>query len=186
MNTATNVSTGKPKVTGGVWRAPKGTAVPTDATSALSSAYNCLGYVSEDGVENTNDMSVSTIKAWGGLVVYRSLEELNDEFGFALIESLNPDVLKAVYGEDNVTIDASGNIDVAVKAEDPIEGVWIFELALRGGVARRIVVENGAIVGREPITYNDSDPISYGITLAAYPGADGATHHEYTAAVASI
>lgn len=183
---ATNVSTGKPKVTGGIYRAPKGTALPTDATTALSAAFVNLGYVSEDGVSNANDMDVSEIKAWGGVIVYRSLNSLNDQFSLALIESENVDVLKAVYGEANVTVDGSGNVAVDVIAEDPAEAVWVIELALRGGVPRRIVIPDGAITAREAITYNDSDPIAYGITISAYPDSNGKTHKEYTAGIASI
>lgn len=180
MQNATNVTTGKPKVSGGIWRAPKGTALPTDATSALSDAYVCLGYVSEDGVKNANEMDVSEIKAWGGVIVYRSLNGLNDQFSFALIESENVDVLKAVYGANNVTVDAQGNVAVAVKAEDPEEAVWVIELALRGGIARRIVIPDGAITAREEITLNDSDPIAYGTTVSAYPIETGESHFEYT------
>ena len=183
---ATNVSTGKPKVTGGIYRAPKGTTLPTDATTALSDAFINLGYVSEDGVSNANDMDVSEIKAWGGVIVYRSLNSLNDQFSLALIESENVDVLKAVYGEANVTVDGSGNVAVDVIAEDPAEAVWVIELALRGGVPRRIVIPDGAITAREAITYNDSDPIAYGITISAYPDSTGKTHKEYTAGIASI
>ena len=65
-NNASNVSTGKPKISGAVFRAPLGTALPTSATEELSSAFICLGYVSEDGLENANEMSVSEVKAWGG------------------------------------------------------------------------------------------------------------------------
>ena len=64
-NTATNVTTGKPKVSGAVFIAPKGTALPTDATSALSGAFVNLGFVSDAGVGNTNDMNISSIKEWG-------------------------------------------------------------------------------------------------------------------------
>lgn len=178
-NVATNVSTGKPNISGGVWVAPKGTTLPTDATTALGGSFVCLGYVSEDGLENSNEMDVSAIKAWGGLIVYRSLNELTDEFGLSLIESENVDVLKTVYGDSNVTVDADNNVTVKIKAEDPQEKVWVFELALRGGKAKRIVVPDGAITARDPITYNDSDPIAYKITVSAYPDGNGETHTEY-------
>lgn len=179
-NTASYVTTGKPKISGGIWVAPKNTTLPTDATTALDAAFVCLGYVSEDGLSNNNELTVDAIKAWGGNIVYRSLTEMNDEFSFALIETENADVLKAVYGSDNVTTTAGGNIKVDVIAEDPEEKVWVFELALRGGKARRIVIPDGAITSREEITYNDSDPVAYGVTVSAYPDANGKTHIEYT------
>jgi len=178
-NTATNVSTGKPKVAGAVFVAPINTTLPTDATTALDNAFVCLGYVSEDGLTNNNEMDVSAIKAWGGAIVYRSLTELDDNFALTLIESENVDVLKAVYGDSNVTVDASDNVKVEVKAEDPQEKVWVFDLALRGNKAKRIVIPDGAVTSRESITYNDSDAIGYGITVSAYPDADGKTHIEY-------
>jgi hypothetical protein len=178
-NTATNVSTGKPKVAGAVFVAPINTTLPTDATTALDNAFVCLGYVSEDGLTNNNEMDVSAIKAWGGAIVYRSLTELDDNFALTLIESENVDVLKAVYGDSNVTVDASDNVKVEVKAEDPQEKVWVFDLALRGNKAKRIVIPDGAVTSRESITYNDSDAIGYGITVSAYPDANGKTHIEY-------
>ena len=178
-NVARNVSTGKPKISGAVYRAPLGTALPTDATTALSSAYVGLGFVSEDGLENENELEVSEIKAWGSVIVYRSLDGLTDNFKLTLIESKNVNVLKAVYGDSNVTVDGSGNVHVAVKAEDPVEAVWVFELALRGGIAKRIVISDGAITARDTITYNDSDAIGYGVTISAYPDSNGKTHDEY-------
>lgn len=182
-NTAGYVTTGKPKIAGGVWVAPKGTTLPTDATSALSSEYVCLGYVSEDGLENNNEMDVSAIKAWGGNIVYRSLNELTDEFSLALIETENVDVKKVVYGSNNVSVDGSGNVTVNVVAEDPEEMVWVFDLALRNNTAHRIVIEDGAITSRDAITYNDSDAVAYGITVSAYPDANGKTHVEHTEGV---
>lgn len=179
-NTATNVSTGKPQIAGAVFVAPKGTTLPTDATTALDvTKFVCLGYVSEDGLTNNNEMDVSAIKAWGGAIVYRSLTELDDNFALTLIESENTNVLKAVYGDSNVTTDGNGTIKVEVKAEDPQERVWVFDLALRGNRAKRIVIPDGAITGREAITYNDSDAIGYGITVSAYPDSNGKTHIEY-------
>ena len=54
MSTATNVSTGKPKVGGAIYRAPLGTALPTDAKTALTEVYKNLGYASDAGVVNSN------------------------------------------------------------------------------------------------------------------------------------
>ena len=178
-NTATNVTTGKPNISGAVFVAPKGTTAPTSATSSLSGSFVCLGYVSEDGLTNANDMDVSAIKAWGGMIVYRSLNELNDTFALTLIESENVDVLKAVYGDSNVTVDSDGQIHVAVKSEDPQERVWVFDLSLRGSKAKRIVITDGAITSRGEITYNDSDAVGYSITVSAYPDSNGKTHDEY-------
>lgn len=179
-NTATNVSTGKPNIAGAVYVGKKGTAtVPTGSTVASDSNFTCLGYVSEDGLENANEMDVSAIKAWGGMIVYRSLTELNDEFSLTLIESENVDVLKAVYGEANVTTGSDDEIIVDVKADNPEEQIWVFELELRGGKTKQIVIPSGAVTSREAITYNDSDAIGYGITVSAYPDSTGSSHKEY-------
>lgn len=187
---AKNVSTGKPKITGSIHRAPLNTTLPTDATTALDNAFVCLGYVTEDGLENENELDFEEIKAWGGAIVYRTLTEMQDNFAFSLMESLNPEVLKAVYGSENVVVTGGtgsvapmggATVSVNVKSEDPVEGVWVFELALRGGVKKRIVVPDGAVTARETITYNDSDAIAYGVTVSAYPDADGVTHKEYLA-----
>lgn len=178
-NVATNVTTGKPNVSGAVYVGTIGTAtVPTDASTALGSDFTCLGYVSEDGLENNNEMTVSAIKAWGGMIVYRSLTELNDNFTLKLIESKNVDVLKSVYGDANVTT-SGGKTTVNVKAEDPQEKIWVFDLVLRDGDVKRIVIPDGAITSRETIAYNDSDAIAYGITVSAYPDSNGVSHHEY-------
>lgn len=178
-NSAMKVTTGKPKVSGAVYTAPLGTLLPTDATTALSGAYVGLGYVSEDGLENSTDMSISTIKEWGGLIVYNSLDELTDQFKLTLIEAENVDVLKTVYGDSHVTVAQDGTIHVEVTADDPQERVYVFELALRNGLAKRIVVADGAITARDSITYTASDAVGYAITISAYPNANGKTHDEY-------
>lgn len=179
-NTAANVTTGRPNISGSVFVAPIGTAIPTDATTPLDAAYKNLGYVSEDGLKNANDLTMSAIKEWGGLVVYRSLTEMVDDFNFALLESTNVDVLKTVYNNDNVDQDiSSGEIAIDVKAEDPQECVFVFELALRGNKKKRIVVPDGAVTAREEISYTAEDAVMYGITVSAYPDENNSTHKEY-------
>ena len=195
MNTASNVSTGKPNIAGAVHVAPRSAALPTDATTELGSDYTCLGFVSEDGLENENSMDFSQIKAWGGAIVYRALTEMQDNFSLKLIESENVNVMQVVYGKDRVKVNGSivpiggisgsilpvGGVAIDVAADTPQELIWVFELALRGGKKKRIVIPDGAITSRETITYNDADAIVYGITVAAYPDGEGVTHKEYIA-----
>ena len=80
MPTVKNVSAGKPKVAGAVYRAPLGTTLPTDATTALASAFADMGYISEDGIVNSNSPETEKIKAWGGQIVLVVSTEKPDTF----------------------------------------------------------------------------------------------------------
>jgi hypothetical protein len=106
-NNVENVSTGKPKITGAISVAPLGTTLPTTASEELDSAFEGLGYVSEDGLTNGTNMETESIKAWGGDTVLVTLTSKEDTYKFKLIEILRKSVLEFVYGKDNV----SGNID---------------------------------------------------------------------------
>ena len=95
-NNAKNVTTGKPKVGGAVFRAPLGTAIPGDAVSDLDQAFKNLGYISEDGVTNSNSAETDSVKAWGGDTVLEFEKERPDTFEFTMIEGLNVEVLKMI------------------------------------------------------------------------------------------
>lgn len=181
-NTVANVSTGKPKIGGAVYNAPLGTTLPVSASSALGDAFKCLGYCSEDGLANSNAPNTDTVKAWGGDIVLVTESEKNDEFKYTLLEVLNVDVLKAVYGSANVSGTLETGITVRANSAPGEASVWVFDLAMRNGAMKRIVVPNGMISDLDDIEYTDSDAVGYNISLTAMPGDENFgydTHKEY-------
>jgi len=180
MPTVTNVSAGKPKVAGAIYRAPLGTALPTDATTNLAAAFVDMGYVSEDGVTNANGPETEKIRAWGGQTVLIVSTEKPDTFQLTFLESLNANVLETVYGTDNVTVDTSaGTIAVVANAEALDDHVYVMDLALRGGALKRIVIPQGSLSELGDIVYKDDEAVGYKVTLDCLPDASGNTHYEY-------
>ena len=184
-NDAKNVSFGKPKATGAVFVAPAGTTLPTSATTSLDAAFKNLGYVSEDGLVNSVETDTETINAWGGDQVLVGQTSFGETFTVNLIET-NADTLGVYYGEDNVSVDGSGNITVKVNSDILPACVVVFELVMTGGRVKRIVIGNAQIVDRSgEITYVDGEAVTYPTVFNAYPDADGDTHKEYITALAS-
>ena len=176
---AKKVTTGKAAVGGAIWRAPLGTALPTDATTALDTAFVCLGYVSEDGLTNNNSPESEEVKAWGGDTVLSMQTGKPDTFAFTLIESMNIDTLKAVYGDDNVDVDVDGNIAIQANSEDAEEASWVVEMIMKGKRARRLVIPDSKISEIGEIVYKDNEPIGYPVTITAVPDTAGNTHYDY-------
>ena len=177
--TVGNVTAGKPAIGGAIWRAAKGTTVPTDATTALAADFKALGYCSEDGLVNANAPSTSFVRAWGKDIVLTLLDERNDNFQVTLIEALNPEVLKAVYGAGNVSGTLADGISVDVDNSLPEEGVWVVDMVMNSNTVKRMVIPHGVLTDLGDITYSDSDAVGYEVTITAMPDATGKAHHEY-------
>ena len=178
-NVASNVSAGKPKLTGAIWVAPKGTDLPTDTATALDAAFACMGYCSDAGLVNSTNLESTDIKAWGGDTVLNIQTSKDDTFKFTLIEVLNEDVLKFVYGSDNVSGSLENGLTVKANNGDVPEVAIVIDMILRDNTAKRVVISDCKISEIGDITYSDSDAVGYETTVKCIPDAQGNTHYEY-------
>lgn len=176
-----NVTASKPKVGGAVFRAPIGTVLPSSATEELNEAFASLGYLSEDGITNSNTMTTEKVKAWGGDVVLEDETEKTDTMKMKLIEGLNEDVLKAVYGDTNVTGDLESGIVIKANSVPQKECCWVVDMVLKNAL-KRVVIPCGKVTAVGDVTYATGQPVGYETTISATPDADGQTHYEYIVA----
>lgn len=178
-NTAANVTTGKPGVNGAIYVESTSTAsLPTDATTALT-GFTSLGFISEEGLTNANTFTSNAIKEWGGATVLTVNTDYEDTFSFTLLEALNVDVLKEVFGSGNVSGTLSTGITVGVKPEQMKAKKWVVDMVMNGGILKRICIPAGAISEIGEINYRTDEAVGYNVTLTCTPDSSGKTHYEY-------
>lgn len=182
-NDSSNVFVAKPKSGGAVFVAPAGTTLPTDATTALNEAFQCLGFISEDGSEQEISDDNQDFKAWGGdkvLVMNTSHEEQQH---MTFIEQ-NLQVLKQVYGADNVTGSWEAGISVKHNANDKAEYVYAIETVLGKTRVNRLVIPRGKVIEIGNIVRKDDTLFGYETTIDCLADSQGNNAYEYFAQVA--
>ena len=174
------VTAARPRSTGVVYRAPKGTTLPTDASTTLSSAFKSLGYLSEDGFTNNYEISSEDIREMGGNIVLTVQTEVSDTFTFKLISAFEAEVQKAVYGDSNVTGTVSGTngMAVEVKGDEPAESVWVLETIMRDNTLERIVIPDGKVSSIGEIAYKRNEAVGYDITVTALLDSTAGFNHK--------
>lgn len=182
QNNTDYVSAGKPKIGGAIFMAPLGTALPTNATSELPAAYQCLGYVSEDGLAENITRTTTDIREWGGGVVDSEQTDFSDSYSYKLIEATNPVVLKHTFGEESVSGDLTAGLKLKVgPASNPDPCVLVVD-TIHKGYLKRQVLPNAQAAEIGEIAYKRDEAVGYAITTKAMLDADGYTHYEYMVA----
>lgn len=174
-----NVTAAKPKVGGGIYRAPLGTALPTDTTTELNAAFKSLGYISEDGLSNGNSPSNESIKEWGGQTVLDVQNEKPDKYTFTMLESLNPEVLKTVYGNTNVAGTIEEGLSIKANNKELEEAAYVVDMIMSNNIKKRIVIPDAKVSSIGDVVHIGTDAVKYQVTISCYPDATGNTHYEY-------
>lgn len=176
-------SAAKPQVGGGIWFAPSGSTLPTDASTALNSAFESLGYVSEDGVSRNISRDTNVVHAWGGDPVAVLTKGKTETFKFKLIEPSNTDVLGLTFGEASGALETG--ITVKSKADISTPHAYVISTILADNVHQRIAIPEGVITDIGEITYKDDDVIGFELTITAIADSNGNTAYEYQQTISS-
>lgn len=178
-NDSSLATVGKPVAAGAISSAPLKTALPTDAASALATGFVKLGYVSKDGLTNGMDTDVENIKAWGGDTILTVRTSRTETLKFTLVQALDVDVLKEIYGQDNVTGDLTTGITVKHNGEELPRRSYVIDMLMTGNAIKRIVVPAGQVTEVGDVTYVDGEEVGYETTVTCYPDEQGNTVYEY-------
>lgn len=168
------------KASGGIYTAPFGTALPTDASTALTEAYKLGGLITQDGLTEAPTRSTENIKSWGG----HTARVLQSEYALKLTYTImerTEESLKEAFGADNVTsASASGGTTRSImkKADQLPTMVRVAEM-LDSGVKIRSVYPLSQVVEVGETQYHGAGLISYPLTVECYPDENGVYGYEY-------
>ncbi|MFB8281891.1 phage tail tube protein [Nocardia colli] len=166
-----------PKVRGVIYRAPLGTTVPADATTALAATFKDQGGISDAGIVNSQAREVTKIKDFGGKTIATPQNDYTETLKVVFVESTNLETLKSVYGDLNVQFTPATPTKGAVIRVDHSaaalpESVWITETVQGTSIKRQIVPIGKPITVGDVVQINN-DVVKYEVTIEAYEYTNG-------------
>ena len=179
MNAA-QVTVGAAAATGAIFVAPKGTTLPTDATTALGNTFVLLGFTSDEGVQISEDGNTESIRAWEGRkLVYNVRTEYTESISFTPIQC-NADVAKLTWGDDMVVEGADGALTIKHHGGTIEPVVIAIETTPRENIVRRYV-GTFQLKERGEATLDGTQADGRQLSFDAIPDASGVTMYEYSA-----
>lgn len=178
-NNANKVFVGKPLVSGGIYAAPIGTTLPTDAAAPLDAAFEAVGYVTDDGLTKSVKRDTNTILAWGGDTIAITQKAFTAEFKFKMAEYLGAVPQTLLYGSDNVDLTTTTGEDtlaVSVTSAPPPHNSWVVEMKQGTGKVR-LVIPDAVISDTGDVVYKDDEVASLDVTATAF--VDSTSHFWY-------
>lgn len=187
MFDASNVGLGCGLASGYAVVAPAGTDVAKLADTTKTLAELCtsvtgvesLGYISEDGITISFDISTEDIPHWANAIVKSPITEYKETLQAGFLEG-RESVLKAIFGSDNVT-SAGGVVTVRHNANLAEEKVLVFDHIEGDDKVVRTIVPRATVSEIDDLQFSAGDPVTYTATFncLAYEGFDGDAHRDY-------
>ena len=181
-----NVLVGIPDVSGGLWVSDlvsETSALPKADTELTTAGFTAVGFISEDGITEANERDTDKVKAWGGDTVRILQNEHTITYSFTFLEMGNPEVLKLLFGEDN--IDVSGETTTIKKNAKVLEHKTFVIEVLDGDKKIRLVVPDGQITETGERQFSHNAVLQVEVTIEAFSDVDGNKGYEYHTEVTS-
>lgn len=176
-NTASEV---RVAVDGVVRVAPLATTAPTDIDATWTGSDD-LGYISEDGIVESNTLTTEKKRAWQRNAVVRTVvTEGETTFQFTMIQTSSA-TLAEYYGIEVADIDeATGSFVSNPGVEKPRKS-YVLDF-IDGDELIRKYIPDGQITETGDISYVSQELIMYPVTLTAYDNEslNGSVKHYYS------
>ena len=182
---ADNVAFAKGGVVGTMYRAPKGTVLPVDATTPLPDAWKSVGYIGEDGLTFGEKTDTTSIIEMGGNTVKTQVSSYSETVQFVMIET-NEHSLKERFGDKNVTwYEDKHTYRYVHRIPDGDGCPHVIEIMKTNGFVERTVIPDGAPSEFGDIQYHGTDGVAFDETMAMNASAliGGATAITYGAKI---
>lgn len=162
------------------WVAPLTATAPTTATAPLGAGWLSAGWCADTGLATKLSESTKDITAYGTTSPVRTLVTSSVEnFDITFLES-NPTTLAVYHRKDlgSLTVDSTGAVDFATGTPVLPHFQAAFDL-VDGDNHVRVVCSDVAVTSRQDLSVAPGAPVQYGVTLTAYPDANGNSVHWY-------
>lgn len=141
---------------------------PTDATAAFTGLnHSPLGFISQDGITKTVDRQTEKIKDWNGDTVIVLETDHSVTLQFTFLETANAEALKAVYGEENVTVTGE-KIEVKETAGELPHYSYLFQMKGGNGAKIRVFAPDAQVTSIGDVQYVKNNVISYQVTVECF------------------
>lgn len=146
----------------------------------MTSDFVGLGYIDEDGITEGVETESEDKTDMNGDVILSEIRSEKATWSFKFAEAVRPEVLKLIYGDANVTVDAqSGAITVHDKGASYVNKVLVREHVLSNGKRYRVIAPLAKITERGERTFKAGELVSFDTTWTLTKDVNGDRVVEY-------
>lgn len=175
LGTTKNVLAGIPDVAGGLWvkdLIEDPAQYPKAGADLKADGWTHVGFISEDGVTEANERDTEKVKAWGGDTVRVLQNDHTQTFAFSFFELGNPEVLKLIYGDENVTVGSDGKVEVKQNSKVLPHKSFMIQV-LDGNTKIDKFIPDGQITETGELQMTHSAVMSVEVTMEAFVDKQG-------------
>ncbi len=171
MPTALNSGNVRVAGTGAIWKAPLGTVLPTDSTTAWNASFLNIGYAT-DGFTLTQDLKKQDIPAWQTLSPVRSIATaLIRKISFEALES-NINTVPLAWGGATMTPGLAGIYTLDIPEGQPTDFILGVDWS-DGTLSQRIIVQHATLLTLPAIKFVRTDAVRYPLEVQALVPSGG-------------